>query len=103
MTVRDAGVPGDNGGATNSICLSVSDDGVGIPADELEFVFEKFEQSSRTKTGAGGKGLGLPICRAIMRLHHGTITARKGDSGGAIFDAVFPRVRPDSSHAVDQA
>jgi PAS domain S-box-containing protein len=89
LTVRDA-VPGN---PAAGVCLSIGDEGVGIPADELELIFGKFEQSSRTKSGAGGKGLGLPICRAIMTLHHGAITARNGASGGAIFEAVFPRTQ----------
>ena len=45
------------------------------PEEELELVFDKFVQSSKTKTGAGGTGLGLAICREIVIAHRGTITA----------------------------
>ena len=74
-----------------AVRLTVDDEGVGVPEDELETIFEKFQQSSRTKSGAGGTGLGLSICREIMRHHGGTITARNRATGGVGFHAVFPR------------
>jgi signal transduction histidine kinase len=49
--------------------------GVGIPANELDTVFDKFVQSSKTQSGAGGTGLGLAICKEILRCHHGRIWA----------------------------
>lgn len=63
---------------------SVSDHGVGIPASEFESIFDKFTQSSLTKTGAGGSGLGLAICKEIVEGHGGKIWARNNASGGAI-------------------
>lgn len=45
--------------------------GIGIPKGEEEFIFEPFSQSSYTSTGAGGTGLGLPICREIITKGHG--------------------------------
>ena len=59
----------------------VSNKGVGIPQDELETVFDKFVQSSKTKSGAGGTGLGLAICKEIVEQHHGKIWA-ESDPGG---------------------
>jgi len=70
--------------------LGVSDEGVGIPPDELNSVFDKFVQSSRTRTGAGGTGLGLAICREIVEAHHGDIVARNNASGGAEFIVMLP-------------
>jgi signal transduction histidine kinase len=63
-------------GHGEAIAVSVSDEGVGIPADELEAVFDKFVQSSKTKTGSGGTGLGLSICRQIIQDHGGRIWAQ---------------------------
>lgn len=57
------------------VLIEISDHGVGIPADELEHVFEKFSQSSATKTKAGGTGLGLAICDEIVHAHQGSISA----------------------------
>ena len=68
------------------VVLSIADEGPGIPEDEVEIVFEKFVQSSRTKTGAGGTGLGLSISRTIARAHGGEITAENlPGRGGALF------------------
>jgi signal transduction histidine kinase len=49
--------------------------GIGIPRSELESVFDKFIQSSKTRTGAGGTGLGLAICKEIIQQHGGRIWA----------------------------
>ena len=70
--------------------LSVRDQGPGIPAQELETVFEKFIQSSATQSGAGGTGLGLAICREIVSAHHGHIWVENRTEGGADFMVEFP-------------
>ncbi len=61
----------------------VDDSGVGIPPAELTSIFDKFEQSSRTRNGAGGTGLGLAIAREIVTAHGGTIWAEQREEGGA--------------------
>ena len=63
--------------------VAVVDRGIGIPECELEKVFAKFEQSSKTNSGAGGTGLGLAICREFVSLHQGTISAHSNEYGGA--------------------
>ena len=73
-----------------SLRVSVRDHGVGIPENELERVFDKFVQSSTTKTGAGGTGLGLSICREIIHAHGGRIWAENNPDGGAIFVFEIP-------------
>jgi signal transduction histidine kinase len=70
--------------------VAVADDGIGIPEGELETVFDKFVQSSKTATGAGGTGLGLAICREIMQAHGGRIAAANGAAGGAVITFVLP-------------
>lgn len=74
----------------SAISLVVEDDGIGIPSDELESIFDKFAQSSKTKTKAGGTGLGLAICREIMLGHGGTIKALDSKKG-AIFTITLPK------------
>jgi signal transduction histidine kinase len=71
--------------------VAFSDQGVGIPEQELETVFDSFVQSTKTRTNAGGTGLGLAICRQIMDLHGGQITARNNDGPGATFVITVPR------------
>ncbi len=73
-----------------AIKLIVRDQGVGIPEKELHSVFSKFIQSSRTKTGAGGIGLGLAISHEIVKSHFGEIEAENYLSGGAIFSVTLP-------------
>lgn len=74
----------------DSVRVSVGDQGPGIPPDELEAVFDKFVQSSKTKTGAGGTGLGLAICHEIIGAHRGRIWAANKPEGGAMFSFEIP-------------
>lgn len=73
-----------------AVRLVVSDEGIGIPEDELEAVFDKFVQSSKTRSGAGGTGLGLAICREIVLAHRGQIRAFGRAEGGACFEVLLP-------------
>ena len=81
-------------GSAGDLWVTVRDHGPGIPAAELETIFEAFVQSSRTKDGSGGTGLGLAICRKIMAAHHGQISARNHPDGGAVFDIHLPAGLP---------
>ena len=72
------------------ICISVRDQGVGIPDAELEKIFEAFVQSSASKDGSGGTGLGLAICKKIIDAHGGSIRAGNVPNGGAIFSIYLP-------------
>jgi signal transduction histidine kinase len=87
-TLSLSGTP--DAAATPGIQIQVIDHGVGIPEDELEAVFDKFIQSSKTTTGAGGTGLGLAICREIVELHQGHIHAENREGGGAVFTIELP-------------
>ncbi len=66
----------------------VADDGPGVPKGQEAAIFERFAQG-----GAKGQGLGLglAICRAIMRLHGGVIWVQNRYEGGAEFHLEFPR------------
>lgn len=74
-------------------CYSVQviDAGCGIPEKEASAIFEPFYESSRTSTGAGGTGLGLPLCKAIVKRHKGSITVRNRPEGGSIFEVILPK------------
>ncbi len=58
--------------------------------DELDAIFSRFTQSSRTKSGSGGTGLGLTIAREIVRQHGGELSAANRPEGGACFRATLP-------------
>lgn len=90
--------------ARESVIVTVADSGPGVPESELETIFDKFIQSSSTKTGAGGTGLGLAICREIIAAHHGSIFASNLPALGALFTFIIPRVSPaDASEDPDHA
>jgi len=72
------------------LMLSIEDRGIGIPDTELEQIFDKFVQSSRSRTGAGGTGLGLSISRQIVWDHYGEIWAENRAGGGAVFKVCIP-------------
>lgn len=97
----DSSPPDEAGHAM--LCLRVHDHGPGLPAGEEEVIFEKFVQSSRTKTGAGGTGLGLAIAREIVRLHGGSLLAYNASSGGAVFELRLPACLNQPSKARSRA
>ena len=72
------------------VAIEVSDRGPGIPPHELEAIFDRFVQGSKTKDGAGGTGLGLSIARSIVEMHGGTLVARNREGGGATFACALP-------------
>jgi len=75
----------------NNHRIQVADQGVGIPEDECELIFEAFLQSSKTRTNAGGTGLGLPICKEIVEVgHQGSIRVNNRPKGGTIFTVTLP-------------
>jgi len=74
--------------------IELEDAGIGIPEDELDSIFNKFEQSRRTNHGAGGTGLGLAICREIVQAHFGQIEARNNPTVGATFSVLLHRADP---------
>ena len=79
-----------------TLILSFSDEGLGVPENELSEIFDKFVQSSKTKTGAGGTGLGLAICKQIIEAHHGKIWAKNNEEGGASFTITIPIKQPNT-------
>jgi signal transduction histidine kinase len=66
-----------------SIRLTVSDNGIGIPQDEIENIFNRFYiiDKSRSKE-KGGTGLGLPIAKYIVNLHDGNIDIESEEEKG---------------------
>ncbi len=90
LRYRDTFLPSARG-SVPALEISVEDEGVGIPEDELEKIFDKFVQSSKTKSGSGGTGLGLSICREIVVAHKGHIRAQNNSDKGAKLIFAIPR------------
>jgi PAS domain S-box-containing protein len=70
--------------------VSVSDQGVGIPAHEHERIFQEFVQLGDSNQRAGGAGLGLPLSRKLVRLHGGDIGVRSAPGQGSTFWFTLP-------------
>ncbi|MCP5362972.1 MAG: ATP-binding protein [Rickettsiaceae bacterium] len=68
-----------------AIVFSISDEGIGIPPDELDEVFEEFIVSSRTQSFAGGRGVGLAVCKKVIEVHGGAIKAESKKIGTTIW------------------
>jgi two-component system sensor histidine kinase KdpD len=73
--------------------VTVDDEGPGLPAAQLERVVDKFQRGSDEGTIVGA-GLGLAICRAILRAHGGDIRAGNRPGGGARFELTLPTKEP---------
>jgi two-component system phosphate regulon sensor histidine kinase PhoR len=87
--------PGDGPavGAAETILIEVSDTGIGIPAEDLARVFERFYKSDPARSHAddkGGTGLGLAIARRIVEAHGGRIWAESKKGKGSAFYFTLP-------------
>ncbi len=78
----------------SSVRLTVTDDGPGIPDEDLGRVFDRFYRSptSRRDGASGGAGLGLAITNRLIELHGGSIHAENADPHGARFVIALPRI-----------
>jgi PAS domain S-box-containing protein len=78
-------------GLDAEVLFDVSDQGPGIPADQLESIFKRFAQVDASDTREKqGTGLGLAICRGIVEQHGGRIWAENRPGGGATFQFTLP-------------
>ncbi|MCP5463791.1 MAG: HAMP domain-containing histidine kinase [Deltaproteobacteria bacterium] len=77
--------------------LRVKDDGPGISQEDQKRLFNKFVQIKRKGDAAyKGTGLGLVICKEIMKLHHGDIFIESKEGQGATFVCRFPQLHEDN-------
>ena len=75
------------------IFIEVEDNGVGIPEEDLPFVFERFYKADKARTrGRSGTGLGLAIAKNIVEAHHGVLTVQSKQGQGTTFSFLIPRI-----------
>ena len=85
-------------GEDHAVVISVADEGLGIAAESLGLVFERFARADVSRSRReGGAGLGLSIVAAVARAHGGTCTALSVLGQGSVFELRFPL--RDASHA----
>lgn len=77
---------------TNSIIISILDNGIGIPKEQLNKIFDKFYRVDASRnTSKGGSGLGLAICRQIVEGHKGKIWASDPETEGTLIHIQLPQ------------
>lgn len=90
--VRLCAVPSDGGGR---IELTVTDTGIGIPAELHKRIFEEFYQvPGRAQSGVTGTGLGLPYARRVTELLGGSLTMDSASGQGSVFTMALPLAPP---------
>jgi len=75
--------------SVRDVAFWVADSGPGIPAGAEELLFDKFYRGTK-EAAQSGAGLGLTICRAIVKAHGGQIRAENRPGGGTLFQFVIP-------------
>lgn len=74
-----------------SVCIKVSDTGIGISEKDLPYVFERFYRTDKSRTrSSGGLGIGLAITKAIVEAHGGRVGAESTEGEGSTFTITLP-------------
>ncbi len=80
--------------ADGSVTVTVSDTGIGIPAEDVEHIFDRFYRVNKERSRKlGGTGLGLAITKWIVTSHGGTINVKSAVGRGSEFTVVLPKSR----------
>ncbi len=77
----------------NNIILVIKDNGIGIPASELQFIYDPFFRASNTRMFEG-YGIGLPLTRNIIRLHQGVLNVSSIENQGTAVEILLPLAFP---------
>ncbi|HEX7191812.1 MAG TPA: ATP-binding protein [Thermoanaerobaculia bacterium] len=89
---------------SDSVVTAISDRGIGIPADEIQQVFERFHRGRQvSSTNYGGLGLGLYITKQIIERHGGSIWVESKEGSGTTFFFSLPTEHVTDAEPVEQA
>ncbi len=72
------------------VIIEVGDTGIGIPEKDTERLFERFFQVERPGSVTSGTGIGLPLTKGILKLHHGDISVKSVINEGSVFRIALP-------------
>ncbi|NPD22401.1 hybrid sensor histidine kinase/response regulator [Corallococcus exiguus] len=81
----------EEGETQQFVLLAVTDQGIGIPAADLPFVFERFHRGRNVSQDVSGSGVGLASARRMVELHGGTLAVRSVEGQGSTFTVRLPR------------
>ncbi|NOJ92720.1 hybrid sensor histidine kinase/response regulator [Corallococcus sp. CA049B] len=81
----------EEGQTQQFVLLAVTDQGIGIPAEDLPFVFERFHRGRNVSQEVSGSGVGLASARRMVELHGGTLAVRSVEGQGSTFTVRLPR------------
>ncbi len=91
------------GADDEQVWVSVADTGIGIAPENQVGIFDEFTQvDASTTRKAGGTGLGLPITKKFMEMHHGSITVDSKLGQGSTFTITLPRA-PEAAEKTDES
>jgi len=80
-------------GSSENVHIIVSDDGSGIPASEISYVFDRFYRASNSVSQKNGSGLGLAIVKSIIEKHGGKVWVESVENHGSTFHVVIPATK----------
>ena len=87
----------------NIISISISDDGIGIPSEELPMVFQRLFQSSATTGIKDGVGIGLYLAKTYIEMHGGSVSVESEYGQGSVFTVKLPIIRSGQDNESEDA
>ncbi len=92
-------------GTDADVIISVADSGIGIPAEDISHLFQKFYRVDNSDTREiGGTGLGLYLCRRLTEVMGGRITVKSEYKKGSTFEVILPRIdNEEATRLIEQA
>ena len=79
---------------SDQLIFSVHDTGMGVPAEHIPRLTERFYRVDRARSrDTGGTGLGLAIVKQVLQRHHGQLDVQSQPNQGSVFSAIFPKSR----------
>lgn len=86
------------------VCIRVQDEGIGIPKDKQDCIFERFGQANTGESReAEGTGIGLHLVKLFVTVMGGTITLESEEGAGSTFTVMIPAIRPEAGGPVSRS
>ena len=80
--------------SASQVFVSISDNGAGIPEEDLPYIWERFYRGDKSRNRTlGGTGIGLSIVKRIVEAHHGQVQLTSDRGVGTVVSFVLPRLK----------